>query len=208
MKNITKKILLMIGIVMLGLQLSCLEKKSKPNAVLEKAPLFTGVDCHGNTQSLSNYIGKTIVLEWKNSKCPFVKKHYESNNMQTLQKEATEDGVIWLSIISSAKGKQGHQTPDQCVERIQSEGSYATAVILDENGEIGKLYNAKVTPHMYVINPDGMIVYQGAIDSIASVKKSDIPKANNYIRDSLEKVKKGKSINESNTTAYGCSIKY
>lgn len=169
---------------------------------------FTGVDSNGKHHTLSQYKGKTVVLEWTNHDCPYVRKHYGSNNMQSLQQEATDAGIIWLSIISSAPGKQGHVTGSQANELTTSRNASPTAVILDEQGEIGRLYGAKTTPHMYIIDKTGTLVYMGGIDSIPSSNPADIPAATPYIKTALKSLAEGKPITDNVTRPYGCSVKY
>jgi len=169
---------------------------------------FTAVDSNGKQHILSQYKGKTVVLEWTNHDCPYVRKHYGSNNMQSLQKEATDAGIVWLSIISSATGKQGHVSASQANELTQSRNAYPTAVILDEKGDIGRLYAAKTTPHMYIIDKTGKLVYMGGIDSIPSSNPADIPAASPYIKTALKSLAEGKPITDNVTRPYGCSVKY
>lgn len=172
------------------------------------APDFTGVDSNGNKHTLSQYKGKTVVLEWTNHDCPYVKKHYNSGNMQQLQKNATANDIVWLSIISSKPGKQGHVSGEQANELTQSRNAAPTAVILDETSEIGVLYGAKTTPHMYIIDKAGQLVYMGGIDSIPSTDEDDIADAKNYVRAALDAMANGKPIEDSTTRPYGCSVKY
>ncbi len=174
----------------------------------DPAPAFTATDSRGKSVSLSDYKGRTVVLEWSNNECPFVRKHYESGNMQTLQKQAAKDGVVWLTILSSAPGKQGHVDGATADKLTESRGAAPAAVLLDAAGDIGKLYQAKSTPHMFVIDPQGVLAYQGAIDSIPSTDKDDVPKAANYVTAALEAVKAGQRVATASTTAYGCGIKY
>jgi len=174
----------------------------------QPAPDFSGVDSNGNTHSLSQYKGKTVVLEWTNHDCPYVRKHYQSNNMQALQKQATGAGVVWLSIISSAPGKQGHVSAREANDLSRQRNASPSAVILDEQGEIGRLYGAKTTPHMYIIDPDGILVYMGGIDSIPSSNAADIAAATNYVKVALKSLSDGKAIANSVTRPYGCSVKY
>ncbi|MCH2038590.1 MAG: redoxin family protein [Rickettsiales bacterium] len=174
----------------------------------DMAPDFTGVDSNGVSHSLSDFKGKTVVLEWKNHDCPFVVKHYATNNMQKLQKDVTSNDMIWLSINSSAKGKQGYTTADEANAIVKDEGSMATAVILDSSGAIGKMYDAKTTPEIFIIDESGMVIYDGAIDSIASTSKGDVEKAVNYVTKTLAEKKEGKPIEIASTTPYGCSVKY
>jgi alkyl hydroperoxide reductase subunit AhpC len=174
-----------------------------------EAPDFklTGVK-NGKEISLSQFQGKIIVLEWLNHGCPFIQKHYETQNMQKLQKKFVDQGVIWLSIISSGKGKQGHVDLKRGLEDLKNHGSYATNVLLDETGVVGKMYEAKTTPHMYIINPQRQVVYQGAIDDQSGLDREDIPSAKNYVNQALEEILANKAVSIPSTKAYGCSIKY
>lgn len=172
------------------------------------APEFTLVDSNGTSHNLSDFKGKVVVLEWLNHGCPFVVKHYESQNMQNLQKEYTEKGVIWLSIVSSAEGQQGFMTPEETNKAKEAKGASPTAVLLDPDGKVGRLYDAKVTPEMFIINADGILVYHGAIDSIRSTKAEDVAKAENYVKAALDEILAGKPVTTAKTQAYGCSVKY
>jgi len=172
------------------------------------APDFTGVDSNGIKHSLSQYKGKTVVLEWTNHDCPYVKKHYNSGNMQTLQNNATANGIVWLSIISSKPGKQGHVSGKQANQLSQSRNAAPTAVILDVTSEIGLLYGAKTTPHMYIIDKTGQLVYMGGIDNIPSKDEDDIAGAKNYVRAALDAMAAGNTIEDNITRPYGCSVKY
>jgi len=172
------------------------------------APIFTGTDTTGAQVSLADFKGKVVVLEWTNHDCPFVRKHYGSGNMQALQQEATEAGVVWLSIISSAPGKQGHVDAATADELTRSRGAHPSHVLLDSSGTIGRLYGAKTTPHMYVIDPEGRLVYMGGMDDIPSARVDDIPKAHNYVRAALAELQAGKPISQPVSRPYGCSVKY
>ncbi len=172
------------------------------------APDFTLTDINGKTHALSDYRGKTVVLEWMNQGCPFVVKHYDSGNMPALQKEALADGVVWLVINSGRKGAQGDLEPNEVLEWQEDKGAEFTAYFRDQSGDVGRLYNAKTTPHMYVINPEGVLVYQGAIDSIRSAKISDIEKAENYVRSALQDLSSGQEVRTGISQPYGCSVKY
>jgi peroxiredoxin len=172
------------------------------------APDFTGVDSNGNTHTLSQFRGKTVVLEWTNHDCPYVRKHYSSGNMQALQKAATGEGIVWLSIISSARGKQGHVSGDHANTLTTQRTASPTAVILDETGDIGRLYGAKTTPHMYIVNSEGTLVYMGGIDNIPSSNPADIARATNYVDVALQALAAGKPISDNVTRPYGCSVKY
>lgn len=172
------------------------------------APAFSEVDTTGRSVSLSDFRGKTVVLEWTNDGCPFVKKHYNSKNMQDTQAAAVAEGVVWLSVISSKPGAQGYVTPAQADKLTQDRGARPTHVLLDPDGTMGRAYGAKTTPHMYVITPDGKIAYNGAIDSIQSNKVDDIPKATNYVKAALASLRAGQSPDPALTVPYGCDVKY
>jgi peroxiredoxin len=174
------------------------------------APAFSGVTSAGETISLADFAGKTVVLEWTNDGCPFVKKHYAAPpaNMQTLQKSAAADDIVWISVISSAKGEQGHADAARANELTASRGAAPAHVVLDEAGTIGKLYGAKTTPHMFIITPDGELAYDGAIDSKSSAKVEDIAKATNYVTAALEDIEAGRPVATPVTKPYGCSVKY
>ncbi len=172
------------------------------------APDFSLVNTKGQQVSLSDYQGKYVVLEWTNHLCPYVKKHYESDNMQALQRKYTEKDIVWLSIISSAPGKQGYIEPAMAEKLTQTRNAAPTHVLFDPEGDVGKLYGAKTTPHMYIISPSGELKYAGGIDSIKSAKQSDIPKAVNYVDASFDALMAGKPIDKKLTPPYGCSVKY
>lgn len=172
------------------------------------APAFTLTDTKGKQHSLADYKGKYVVLEWVNFGCPFVKKHYESGNMQATQKKAVEKGVVWLSVCSSAKFKQGHMSAADWNEEIAERKLASTAVLLDESGQVGRTYGAKTTPHMYIVNPDGVLIYKGAIDDKPSTNKDDIPGARNHVLAALDESMAGKPVSTASTTPYGCSVKY
>jgi peroxiredoxin len=172
------------------------------------APAFTEVNTAGQQISLADFKGKTVILEWTNNGCPFVQKHYNSNNMQDTQTAATKDGVIWLTVISSKPGSQGHVTSAQADKLTLDRGAKPTHVLLDPDGSMGRAYGAKTTPHMYIITPDGKIAYNGAIDSIQSNKVEDVPKATNYVTAALASLKAGKAPDPALTVPYGCDVKY
>ena len=174
----------------------------------QPAPEFTLTDSNGKSHKLSDFKGKLVVLEWLNHGCPFVVKHYGSGNMQKLQKEFTGKDVVWLSIVSSAPGKQGHMSPEDTNKTKEEKGSAATAVLLDEDGTVGKLYDAQVTPELFVVDREGTLIYTGAIDSVKSTDAADIEGATNYVKQALDEALEGKPVSEATTTAYGCGIKY
>ena len=181
------------------------------NAAVEigkPAPAFDRPDTNGTPQRLADYAGNIVVLEWKNHDCPFVKKHYGGGNMQTLQKELRDQGIVWLSVISSAPGKQGHVSAKDANNIAAAEASHASAIILDPDGTLGKAYGAKTTPHMFVINATGQLAYMGAIDDKRSADQADIAGAKNYVRTAVTELLAGKAVTNPATSPYGCSVKY
>ena len=172
------------------------------------APAFSAVATTGKTVSLADYAGKIVVLEWTNHECPYVRKHYETSNMQALQKEVTAQGVIWLTIISSAPNEQGYVSAGQADDLTKSRGAAPTGVLLDPTGVVGKMYGATNTPHMYVIDKAGVLQYAGAIDDRPTIRKSDVPGAQNYVRVALASVAAGQPVKTPITRAYGCTVKY
>jgi len=179
-----------------------------PLSVGTKAPDFTLSGIHQGTQALNSHQGKYVVLEWFNKDCPYVKKHYDSGNMQRLQNTYTGKGVVWLTIVSSAPGKQGYLTKEEAKKVYGEKKSGSTDLLLDPAGKVGRLYGAKTTPHMFIINPEGLLVYNGAIDDTASTDAEDIPKSKNYVTLALTEVLAGKPVSHSQTKPYGCSVKY
>ena len=186
----------------------CLSESKVEAKIGEMAPNFTGTDSTGSKISLSDFKGRNVVLEWTNHECPFVKKHYGSGNMQKLQQKYTEQGVIWLSIVSSAVGKQGYTSGEEAAAIIKEKGAHATARILDSSGKIGRLYGARTTPHMFVVSKEGILVYAGAIDSDPGFNPEGIKGATNYVADALESLAKGEAVKVSATKPYGCAVKY
>lgn len=174
----------------------------------DKAPDFSVINSRGQSESLSAYKGKFVVFEWTNSECPFVKKHYDSGNMQALQKRWTDQGVIWFSVVSSAPGKQGHVTPEQANKLTKEREAHPTSVILDSDGKLGHLYDARNTPHLFIVDPNGKLIYQGAIDDKASTNLEDVKGAKNYVHAALTEARAGKAVSMATTKPYGCSVKY
>ncbi|KYG69496.1 alkyl hydroperoxide reductase [Bdellovibrio bacteriovorus] len=172
------------------------------------APDFSVVDATGKTHKLADYKGKYVVLEWYNKDCPYVRKHYDSKNMQKIQGDMTAKNIVWLSVISSAPGKQGHLAATDAVKNAQKEGSKASAILLDEKGVMGKAYGAKTTPHMYLIDPQGVLRYNGAIDSNDSADPKTIASSENYIVRAVASAEKGEKIAKETSKPYGCSVKY
>ncbi len=172
------------------------------------APDFRANDSNGRAVTLSEFRGKTVVLEWNNPECPTVKKHYESGNMQKTQAEAAAAGAVWLTINSSAEGEQGHMNPAEAKAFAASQPSRRTAYLLDPKGEVGRRYGAKATPHMYVVGPDGALAYRGAIDDRPTQDKADIAGARNHVLAALGELRSGKPVSVPTSRAYGCSVKY
>ncbi|TAG34393.1 MAG: thioredoxin family protein [Polaromonas sp.] len=180
-------------------------------AVGQAAPEFSALDTAGKSHKLSDFKGKLVVLEWTNPGCPFVRKHYSGDavgNMQSLQKEFTGKGVVWLAINSTETGSADYLTPARLAIWIGEKQAQPSATLMDESGKVGQLYSAKTTPHMYIISPQGVLVYAGSIDSVASARVDDIKTATNYIRQGLSEALAGKPISMANTKPYGCSVKY
>lgn len=196
---------LLILATVIGLVSNSLAQQAE---VGKPAPNFTLKNASGKSVDLSSFKGKTVVLEWVNFGCPFVKKHYDTKNMQNLQKEAADKGVIWLSICSSAPGNQGNESPGAGAEKAKQYDSNAAAYLLDEDGKVGQTYGAKTTPDMFVINPEGVLVYAGAIDDKPTPDHSTVDTPNNYVRAALNSIADGKPVATPSTKSYGCAIKY
>ncbi len=192
----------------LALAVACSPRLTAQAVVGQAAPAFSVADTQGQTQALDQYKGKWVVLECTNHECPFVKKHYGAGNMQKLQKDYAGKGVAWLTVISSAAGKQGHLTPAQADQLTKERGAAPRAVLLDPAGTMGRAYGAKTTPHMYVVNPEGTLIYQGAIDDKPSTDQDDIPGAKNYVRAALAEAMAGQAVSQGQTKPYGCGVKY
>lgn len=174
----------------------------------DPAPAFSVPNTKGETVSLADFKGKVIVLEWTNFECPFVKKHYAGGNLPKLQEKYTAKGVVWLTVNSGAVGKQGYLEPAKMAERAAKEGNRATHFLIDSEGVMGKAYNAKVTPHMFVINADGKLVYDGAMDSKATTKAEDIATAEPLLANAIDAVLEGKPVSNAKNAPYGCGVKY
>ena len=172
------------------------------------APNFKLADANGKPVSLSDFRGKTVVLEWNNPGCPFVKKHYDSGNMQKAQAAATKQGVVWLTINSGAPGKQGYMNGSEAKAFVAKAGARPTAYLLDPNGVAGKAYDAKTTPHMYIVNKTGTLVYAGGIDDKPTAKPADVNGARNHVLAALSEIKAGKAVSVATSRPYGCSVKY
>lgn len=174
----------------------------------QPAPAFSAVDSNGKTVSLADFKGRPVVLEWSNDGCPFVKKHYGSGNMQALQKTYTAKNVVWLTVISSAPGQQGHVDGAAANKLSADRGAAPSAVLLDESGAVGRLYDAKTTPHLFVVDARGVLAYAGGIDSIPTADAADIAKATPYLKLAVDEVLAGKPVMTPATKPYGCSVKY
>jgi peroxiredoxin len=174
----------------------------------EIAPDFRGTDSNGKTETLAQYRGKYVVLEWTNRQCPYTMKHYQSGNMERLQKKWTAKGVVWLTVLSSAKGQQGYMTPAEENDYLRTMHAAPTAAILDPSGAIGRMYDAKTTPGMYVIDPAGKLIYEGAIDDKPSPDPATLKDAHNYVSAALEEAMAGKAVTTPVTRSYGCNVKY
>ena len=194
--------------ILLTVLLTLISQMGLAISINQTAPDFSLKDEAGKDVKLSDFKGKTVVLEWTNHQCPFVKKHYETNNMQSLQKKFTAQDVVWLSIVSSAPGKEGYIDGEKAKQLTEERKAAPTKVLLDPTGKAGQQYQAKTTPHMYIVNPEGTLVYMGGIDNIASADKADVKKAENYIDMALTNLLAGKAVKPNVTRPYGCSVKY
>ncbi len=195
------------GVAALALALVGSPAQATPT-VGQPAPDFTATDSNGVSQRLSAQRGSIVVLEWTNHDCPFVRKHYDTNNMQALQKEAKTQNVVWWSVISSAPGNQGYVSPAEANALTARRNAEPAAVLLDTEGKVGRLYGARTTPHLYIIDPQGKLVYMGGIDDNPSANPADVKTATNYVRVALAALKNGQPVNPASTRPYGCSVKY
>lgn len=177
-------------------------------ALGQPAPAFSALDASGQTRSLSDFRGKTVVLEWTNEGCPYVQKHYNAGAMQKLQHQAAKDGVVWLTVVSSAPGMQGYLKPNDAKAWKAKVGAGSADVLLDPDGKVGRAYDAKTTPHMYIVDKAGKLVYMGGIDDRASSDPASLKGAKNYVSAALADVKAGRAVAEPATRPYGCSVKY
>lgn len=212
MGNLTKKIAstvaagaFVLAAVSWQPQAAGTDAAARPGAA---APAFTAPDIGGKTVRLGDFSGKTVVLEWTNNGCPFVAKHYDSGNMQALQRRHIEAGGVWLVVASSAPGQQGHVTSDEARADLKRWTASPSGFLLDPDGVVGRLYDARATPHMVVIDRAGALAYMGAIDDVPSADPRDVKTAKNYVAAALDEVAAGKPVTVAATRAYGCSIKY
>jgi peroxiredoxin len=188
--------------------LACVASAALAATVGQPAPAFTATDTSGKSVSLADFKGKHVVLEWVNPGCPYVVKHYSSANMQGTQKDATAKGVVWLSVNSTAAEHGDYKAPAAMAQWMQSQKAAATATLMDADGKVGRAYGARTTPHMYIVDPKGTLVYAGAIDSKPSSNPADVTTATNHVKVALSEALAGKTISQPTTRAYGCSIKY
>jgi peroxiredoxin len=196
-----------LGLMVAAAALFAMPSVAAP-VVGEMAPEIDAVDAKGNPFKLSDHKGSIVVLEWTNHECPFVVKHYEGGNMQALQKAAAADGVKWVSIISSAPGHQGHVSDADALKIASEKGASPAVILRDESGQIGGLYDAQTTPHMYVVDAEGKLAYMGAIDDNSSPRASTVEGATNYVTAALADLKAGNPVATPQTAPYGCSVKY
>ncbi|WP_234571743.1 thioredoxin family protein [Rhodohalobacter sp. 614A] len=210
MKKLTILFLLILAATMV-INLTIEDKENAPAVdalVGQQAPDFEVVDAHGNTHSLSDYEGQYVILEWLNHGCPYIRKHYDGNNMQQLQEKYTDQGVVWLSVISSAPGEQGYMEPEEARQSIEEYDASPTAILLDPEGEMGRAYDARVTPHMFIIDPTGTVRYNGAIDDKPTPRASSLETAHNYIDSAMSSLMNGEEVEVKSNTPYGCGVKY
>lgn len=205
---IVRRTLLSASFALAGAALLAGTAVAQTAAVGQAAPDFTAVDTAGKTVKLSDFKGKHVVLEWTNPGCPFVVKHYGSGNMQALQKEFTGKGVVWLAVNSTDTGSADYKKPADLAAWMAQQKAAPTATLMDEKGTVGKAYAARTTPHMYIVDPKGTLVYAGGIDSIPSANAKDIATATNYVKQGLNEALSGKPISAASTKPYGCSVKY
>lgn len=206
--NLTRQTFI-AGLAIAGFTLAAGSGLAQPAAKIgAPAPAFEAVDADGKPRKLSEFAGKTVILEWTNHDCPYVRKHYNSATMQTLQKDMAKDGVVWLSVVSSPVGEQGHVDGAKAKELTASRDAAPAAVLLDPNSKMARAYGATTTPHMYIVDPKGTLAYMGAIDDKPSASASSLNGAKSYVRQAMAELKAGKPVSEASTKAYGCAVKY
>jgi peroxiredoxin len=197
------------GLAIAGLSLTSAAALAESAArVGQPAPAFKAVDADGKTRDLAEFKGKTVILEWTNHDCPYVRKHYNSATMQTLQKDMAKEGVVWLSVISSPVGEQGHVEGAKANELTKTRDAAPAAVLLDPNSKVARAYGATTTPHMYIVDPKGTLAYMGAIDDKPSSSASSLTGAKSYVRQAMTELKAGRPVSEASTKSYGCAVKY
>ena len=199
---------LLVSLISASLSFLAVSAANAAATVGQPAPTFALTDTNGKAVNLADYKGKTVVLEWHNPECPFVKKHYDSANMQGLQSKYTKDGVVWLAVSSTEPGHQDYKKPDVMNGILKTSKASPTAYLMDDSGATGKSYGAKTTPHMYIINAQGTLVYAGGIDDKRSSNVADVKTAKNFVAAALDEIKAGKTVSVATSTPYGCSVKY
>ncbi len=199
---------MLLGSVAVALSVALTSPAFATPVIGQPAPAFSVVDAEGRTRTLAEFAGRMVILEWTNSGCPYVGKHYNSSSMQTLQRDATQQGIIWLSVISSAPGQQGYLDGPGAIAHARQVNAHPSAILLDPSGAMGHLYNARNTPQMFIINRDGRVVYQGAIDDRPTARPESLQGAHNYVRAALADLAAGRPVATPETTPYGCSVKY
>ena len=209
-----KKLIILFSLIFAATMVINLTTETKKNApvvdaiVGEQAPDFEVMDANGNMRTLSEFEGQYVILEWLNHGCPYIRKHYDGNNMQQLQEKYTDQGVVWLSVVSSAPGTQGYMEPEEARQSIEEYGASPTAILLDSEGEMGRAYDARVTPHMFIIDPSGTVRYNGAIDDKPTPRASSLETAHNYIDAAMNSLMNGEEVEVKSNTPYGCGVKY
>lgn len=212
-KLVSRRAILLGGaaVAVVGIGAGLLVSQQRAEAAVETgapAPAFSVRDANGATRTLADFAGRTVILEWTNKDCPYVRKHYEGANMQAVQRDAMADGAVWLTVISSAPGEQGHLEGAAALAHARSVNSAPTAILLDPTGTMGRAYGARTTPHMYIITPNGQLAYQGAIDDRPSARPQSLEGATNYVRAALADLEAGRAVQTAETTPYGCTVKY
>ncbi|WP_449254692.1 thioredoxin family protein [Bosea sp. (in: a-proteobacteria)] len=208
MKSLTRQTFI-AGLALAGLSLTTVSALADSAArVGQPAPAFQAVDAEGRTRSLSEFAGRTVVLEWTNHECPYVRKHYNSATMQTLQKDMAKDGIVWLSVISSPPGEQGYVEGPKARELTAQRDAAPADILLDPDSKVARAYGAQTTPHMYIIDPRGTLAYMGAIDDKPSSNPASLVGAKSYVRQAIAEMKAGKPVSQASTKSYGCAVKY
>lgn len=208
MKSLTGQTFI-VGLALAGLSFTAIPAFAASAARIgQPAPAFQAVDVDGKTRNLSEFAGKTVILEWTNHECPYVRKHYNSATMQRLQKDMAKDGIVWLSVISSPPGEQGYVEAAKAKELTVQRDAAPAGVLLDPNSKVARAYGAQTTPHMYIIDPKGTLAYMGAIDDKPSSNPASLDGARSYVRQAVAEMKAGKPVSEASTKSYGCAVKY
>jgi peroxiredoxin len=207
MKSLTRQTFI-AGLALAGLAFPAVAFAQASAKVGAPAPAFQAVDAEGKTRNLQEFAGRTVILEWTNHDCPYVRKHYNSATMQTLQKDMAKEGIVWLSVISSPPGEQGHVDGARARELTVQRDAAPAGILLDPKSQVARAYGAQTTPHMYIIDPKGKLAYMGAIDDKPSSAASSLNGAKSYVRQAVAELKAGKPVSEASTKAYGCVVKY